>query len=173
MEWILTIIGIIALIAVGGLVLVGLGIGFIIFLIIAAILAAVGFIFYFFMGTDGLLGLVSPDFSSSKIPDEFIACLQSQVDVNTCREQFTSWPKDRNDLLSQLSTNFKKDLGPKKSSNNWNIRMEEINGKGSIKLDRVSSYELNNRVTESFVLSKDGSDYKIDNFSINYKKGAK
>ena len=50
--------------------------------------------------------------------------------------------------------------------------MEEI-GKGSIKLDRISSYELNNRVTESFVLSKDGSDYKIDNFSINYKKAAK
>jgi hypothetical protein len=173
MEWILTIIGIIAAVAVCGLLLVGLGIGFIIFLVIAAILALVGLVFYFFMGTDGLLGLITPDFSSSKIPDEFISCLQSKTSVDTCREKFTSWPKDRNELLSQLSTNFKRDLGAKKSSNNWNIQMEQINGKGSIKLERISSYELNDRVTESFVLSKDASDYKIDNFSINYQKGAK
>lgn len=172
MEWILTIIGIVAAVIVGGLLLVGLGIGLIIFIAIAAVLALVGAIFYFFMGADGLIDLVSPDFSSSKIPDEFIACLQSQTDVDDCRQKFTSWPKDRNELLSQLSENFKRDLGKKNSSNNWNIQMEQINGKGSMKLERTSSYELNDRVQESFVLSKNGSDYKIDNFSINYQKGA-
>ena len=82
MEWILTIIGIVAAVIVGGLLLVGLGIGLIIFIAIAAVLALVGAIFYFFMGADGLIDLVSPDFNSSKIPDEFIACLQSQTDVD-------------------------------------------------------------------------------------------
>ena len=173
MEMVLTIFGIIAAIVVGGLLLVGLGIGLVIFLIIAALLALVGFVFYFFMGSDGLLELISPDLNAGKIPDKFISCLQTQSEVDSCRQEFTSWPKDRNELLSQLSENFKRDLGEKKSSNNWNIQMEQINGKGSMKLDRISSYEKNDRVSESFVLSKDAGDYKIDNFSINYKKDAK
>ena len=172
MDLILTGIGIVAAVLVCGLLVVGLGIGIVIFFIIAAILAIIGGLFYLFMGPEGLVDLISPDFSSTKVPDEFIACLQSSNVVDECRSQFTTWPSDRNDLLEQLSTNFKRDLGKKKESNNWNIRMEEINGKGSIKLDRTSSYEFNDRVSESFVLSKDGSDYKIDNFSINYKKDA-
>ena len=171
MEWILTIIGIVAAVIVGGLLLVTRHRPDHIHRH-SRCFSACWCYFYFFMGADGLIDLVSPDFNSSKIPDEFIACLQSQTDVDECRQKFTSWPKDRNELLSQLSENFKRDLGKKNSSNNWNIQMEQINGKGSMKLERTSSYELNDRVQESFVLSKNGSDYKIDNFSINYQKGA-
>ena len=60
-------------IIVGGLLLVGLGIGLVVFLVIAIIIAILGFIFYFFMGSDGFLIWLVLILAASKIPDEFIA----------------------------------------------------------------------------------------------------
>ena len=173
MDFILSALGLIVAVIIGGLLLVGLGIGLVVFLVIAIIIAILASIFFYFVGFDGFLDMVSPDFSATNIPDEFVACLQSDKEVDYCRTEYTSWPKDRNELLSELGSNFKKDLGKKLSSNNWNTSMKEINGKGVIELSRESSYENNPKVTESFTLKKDNSEYKIENFSINYQKGVK
>ena len=172
MDIILGGIGLILAIVLGGVLLVGLGIGLVVLLMLAVILSAVAYVFFYFVGADGVLEMISPDLTASNIPDKFIACLQSEAKVDECRISFTSWPKKRNELLEKLAKDFKSDLGKRLSSNHWNSQMKQVNGKGRMELSRESVYERNEKVIENFILIKEDSNYKIENFSINYQKGS-
>ena len=165
-----SIIGVILLVLAGILVfVVGLGLLFVlgILLGVLALIAVIASLF----GACEPLSVLGPGWNlrHESLIQSFHTCLVEQV-PDDCRKSYTTWDKDRLELIQHLADTARRELGHRKqgSSSQSSLKTEIVNGEQTTVIDGVSDFEKKTKVREHYVLKRQDGEMKIEDLSWQF-----
>lgn len=138
-------------------VFLGVGLALIlgVILVIAGAFAAISFIF-----GGGLSG--------KEVPQKFNECLLDE-EPEECLQDWTTWDKDKLEMIRTLALQVKNDLGERGSSRSTEYVSETQNGQQSIRMELITDYEKKKHVNEHYLLIKKDGELRIAELKWDYK----
>lgn len=138
-------------------VFLGVGLALIlgIVLVIAALVAALSFIF----GGGGLSG--------QELPQKFNECLLEEQ-PEQCLKAWTTWDQDKTDVIKVLAAQVKNDLGIRGHSRTTEYAADNADGVQTVKMELITDFEKKQGVQEHYLLLRTDGELRIMELKWNY-----
>ena len=139
-------------------VFLGVGLALILAVVlgITAVVAAISFVF----GGGVIRG--------KDIPQRFNECLLEEKPEG-CLQNWTTWNKDKLDIVRILARQVKEDLGTRGSSRSTEYVSETNNGRQTVRMEFVTDFEKKSGVHEHYLLLKKDGELRIDEMKWDYQ----
>jgi hypothetical protein len=134
---------------------VGLALVLGVILVIAAVFAAISFLF-----GGGLSG--------KDVPQKFNECLLEE-EPQECLQDWTTWDQDKLEMIRALAKQVQTDLGVRGDSRSTEYVSETQNGQKSVRMELITDYEKKKDVREHYLLIEKDGDLRIAELKWDYQ----